>query len=166
MDLLDFEASDLYFEKRDSAEVEKLIAEASGNYADGEAELPLLQAFLRAPDSLNVLVSLNRFYYYQHRLGEALIVSERAFTLIAGQISFPIDWQKLTPEQVLKAPKEQLSWIRLYLFTLKSIAFLNMRLLNLETSRAILEKLVATDSKDRIGAGALLELVNRELEER
>lgn len=164
MDLLDFEATELYFEKRDSVEVEKLIAKASHHYSDGEAELPLLQAFLRAPDSLNVLVALNRFYYYQHRLGDALLISERAFILIAVQINFPVDWQKLTPDQVLNAPKEQLGWIRLYLFTLKSIAFLNMRLLNLQTSQAILQKLVAADSKDRIGASALLELVNQELE--
>ena len=47
----------------------------------------------------------------------------------------------------------------MYLFTLKAIGFLNMRLENLDLSQAIFEKLVELDSKDRIGAQGLLELV-------
>jgi hypothetical protein len=48
---------------------------------------------------------------------------------------------------------------QLYLFTLKAIGFLNMRLELLEVSQSIFEKLVELDSKDRIGAKGLLELV-------
>ncbi|AEG01483.1 hypothetical protein [Methylomonas methanica] len=159
MDLLEFEAKDLYFEKEDSAEVQALINYASELYSSGEAELPLLKAFLRAPDSFNVLVSLNRFYYYQHRLEEALLISERALMLIRKTIEFPEDWRALERSHISEAPKDWLTRIRFYLFTLKSIGFLNMRLENLELSRGIFEKLVALDDKDRIGAKALLALV-------
>lgn len=159
MDLLEFEAKDLYFQKEDSEEVQALIQYASELYSSGEAELPLLKAFLRAPDSINVLVSLNRFYYYQHRLEEALLISERALGLIRREIEFPEDWRQLDRTHINQAPKDWLTRIRLYLFTLKSIGFLNMRLENLELSRGIFEKLVALDDKDRIGAKALLELV-------
>lgn len=159
MDLLEFEAKDLYFQQEDSQEVQGLIQYASELYSSGEAELPLLQAFLRAPDSLNVLVSLNRFYYYQHRLEEALLISERALGLIRREIAFPDDWRQLEMMHISEAPKDWLTRIRLYLFTLKSIGFLNMRMENLELSRGIFEKLVALDDKDRIGAKALLELV-------
>ncbi|MCQ8102472.1 hypothetical protein NP590_00025 [Methylomonas sp. SURF-2] len=159
MDLLEFEAKDLYFEQEDSAEVQTLIQYASELYASGEAELPLLQAFLRAPDSINVLVSLNRFYYYQHRLEEALLISERALSLIRREIEFPDDWRQLDETHITQAPKDWLTRVRLYLFTLKSIGFLNMRMENLELSRGIFEKLVALDDRDRIGAKALLELV-------
>lgn len=159
MDLLEFEAKDLYFQKEDSEEVQALIKYASELYSSGEAELPLLQAFLRAPESLNVLVSLNRFYYYQHRLEEALLISERALVLIREGIAFPEDWRQLERTHISEAPKDWLTRIRLYLFTLKSIGFLNMRMENLELSRGIFEKLVALDDKDRIGAKALLALV-------
>ena len=63
------------------------------------------------------------------------------------------------------APADLLTQVRLYLFTLKAIGFLNMRLENLDLSQAIFEKLVELDSKDRIGAQGLLELViNRKAE--
>lgn len=159
MDLLDFEAKDLYFQQEDSQEVQDLIKFASELYAKGEAELPLLKAYLRAPESLNVLVALNRFYYYQHRLTEALIISEKALGLIQSGIDLPEDWRLLEMSDISDAPKQTLSRIRLYLFTLKSIGFLNMRLENLDLSRSIFEKLVAVDIKDRIGAKGLLELV-------
>lgn len=159
MDLLDFDAKDLYFQQADSSEVQDLIRFASEGYASGEAELPLLQAYLRAPESLNVLVALNRFYYYQHRLTEALLISEKALRLIKAGIAFPDDWQQLNLSHIKNAPKEDLTRVRLYLFTLKSIGFLNMRLENLSLSQGIFEKLVSLDEKDRIGAKALLELV-------
>lgn len=164
MDLLDFEAYELYYQQEDSPEVQELIQKAGENYANGEAELPLLQAFLRSPDSLNVLVALNRFYYYQHRLSEALIISERALELIRNRLEFPDDWQTLQLRHISDTPKELFSWIRLYLFTLKSIGFLKMRMHEMETSKAIFEKLVSLDSENRIGAQALLELVNSEIE--
>lgn len=159
MDLLQFEAKDLYFQQQDSPEVETLIQSASENYGKDLAELPLLKAYLRAPESLNVLVALNRFYYYQHRLPEALLISEKALALIRRDLAFPDDWRQLQPGHIAEAPKDRLTRIRLYLFTLKSIGFLHMRLENLELSRGIFEKLVALDAKDRIGAKPLLELV-------
>ncbi len=159
MDLLEFEAKDLYYEREDSEEVQRLIEMASEMYGSGEAELPLLKAYLRAPESLNVLVSLNRFYYYQHRLDEALLISERALELIRDGLEFPDDWRQLEMAHISDAPKDWLTRIRLYLFTLKSIGFLNMRLENLDLSRSIFEKLVALDDKDRIGAKPLLDLV-------
>jgi len=128
-------------------------------YSSGEAELPLLKAYLRSPESLNVLVGLNRFYYYQHRLPEALLISEKALELIRRGLDFPEDWRVLELNHITSADKVLLTRIRLYLFTLKSIGFLNMRMENLDLSREIFEKLVELDEKDRIGAAALLDLV-------
>ncbi|MBL1265700.1 hypothetical protein [Candidatus Methylomicrobium oryzae] len=161
MDLLQFDARDLYFETEDSEDVQNLIRSASEMYGSGSAELPLLQAYLRAPESLNVLVALNRFYYYQHRLAEALLIAEKALALIRRDVGFPDDWRQLETQHISEAPRERLTRIRLYLFTLKSIGFLHMRMKNLALSRSIFERLVMLDGKDRIGAKALLELVER-----
>lgn len=164
MDLLQFEAKDLYFQREDSEEVQTLIRNASELYGGGEAELPLLQAYLRAPESLNVLVALNRFYYYQHRLREALLISEKALALIQRGIGFPDDWRELQLADISSAPQDGLTQIRLYLFTLKSIGFLHMRLENLSVSQGIFQKLVALDEMNRIGARDLLALVEQRLE--
>ncbi|RIZ68459.1 MAG: hypothetical protein D0528_07590 [Methylococcales bacterium] len=159
MDLLDFEAQGLYFENEDTPEVENMIAIASENYASGEAELPLLRAYFLAPNSLNVLVALNRFYYYQHRLDDALAATLKALAVIRPLIDFPEDWRELQPHHLSDTPANLLTQVRLYLFTLKAIGFLNMRLELLDVSKSIFEKLVYLDGKDRIGAKGLLELV-------
>ena len=150
MDLLDFEAQGLYFEQPDVAGIKELIAAAAENYANGDAELPLLKAYFLAPESLNVLVALNRFYYYQHRLEEALSATTKALVVIRPTISFPEDWHELQPNHVNDVPANLLTEVRMYLFTLKAVGFLNMRLENLDLSQAIFEKLVSLDSKDRI----------------
>ena len=159
MDLLDFDAQGLYFEEPDVAGVKEMIATAAENYASGDAELPLLRAYFLAPESLNVLVALNRFYYYQHRLEDALNATFKALAVIRPLIGFPVDWRDLQPSHITDAPANLLTQVRLYLFTLKAIGFLNMRLEYLDLSQAIFEKLVGLDSKDRIGAKGLLELV-------
>ena len=161
MDLLDFEAQGLYFEEPDVAGVKELIATAAENYANGDAEMSLLKAYFIAPESLNVLVALNRFYYYQHRLEEALNATTKALFVIRPKIAFPEDWHELQVSHLNDAPGHLLTQVRLYLFTLKAIGFLNMRLEKLDLSQAIFEKLVELDSKDRIGALGLLELVGK-----
>jgi hypothetical protein len=106
-----------------------------------------------------VLVALNRFYYYQHRLEESLGATTKALMIIRPTIAFPEDWNDLQTSHIIDAPADLLTKIRMYLFTLKAVGFLNMRLENLDLSQAIFEKLVELDTKDRIGAKGLLELV-------
>jgi tetratricopeptide (TPR) repeat protein len=159
MDLLDFEAQGLYFEQADVAGVKELIATAAENYATGNAEFALLKAYFLAPESLNVLVALNRFYYYQHRLEDALSATNKALAVVGPMIAFPEDWRDLQAGHVNEARAESLTQVRLYLFTLKAVGFLNMRLDRLDLSQSVFEKLVELDSKDRIGAQGLLDLV-------
>lgn len=158
MDLLDFEAEGLYFEQADVAGVKELIAQAAEDYSNGDAEFPLLRAYFLAPESLNVLVALNRFYYYQHRLEDALLSTYKALAVIRASIDFPENWQDLQQQHIDNTAN--LTQVRLYLFTLKAVGFLNMRLHRLELSQQIFEKLVSLDSKNRIGAQALLDLLN------
>ncbi|MDO9212674.1 MAG: hypothetical protein Q7U23_02435 [Methylococcales bacterium] len=162
MDLLDFEAEGLYFEQSDVAGVKELIAQAAEDYSNGNAEFPLLRAYFLAPESLNVLVALNRFYYYQHRLEDALSATYKALAVIRSSIDFPEHWQDLQQQHLDDTPN--LTQVRLYLFTLKAVGFLNMRLHRLELSEQIFEKLISLDSKNRIGAQALLDLLkNRQI---
>ncbi|HNI49426.1 MAG TPA: hypothetical protein PLN96_16265, partial [Zoogloea sp.] len=81
MDLLDFSECKLYFEEDLPPEAEEMLAQASREYGQPDAEIALLRANLMVPDNLTVLVGLYRFYFYQHRLEEALRVAERAMYL-------------------------------------------------------------------------------------
>ena len=86
MDLLDFSDCKLYFEDALPAEAEQLIAEAAADYGQPNAEMALLRAHLLAPDHLTVLVALYRYYFYQHRLADVLIVAEHAMRVSAKSL--------------------------------------------------------------------------------
>lgn len=159
MDLLDFDVEELYFDAGEVAGVAELIRTAAANYSGGDAETPLLQAYALAPQSLNVLVALYRFYYYQNRLQDALRVAGETLEVQRKKLDFPVDWRTLSPGLVAAVSAEQRVPLRFYLFTLKAQGFLQMRLYNLDESRDVFEKLVELDPKDRIGAAGLLNLV-------
>jgi hypothetical protein len=155
MDLMDFEGENLYFEENLPAEVEGLIQTAGGLYGEGDAEPPLLDALKLAPESLNVLVALYRFYYYQHRLEDALVVARRSLEITAHRLNIPLDWNLLTEEHVTVGPAT-VALLRFHLLSLKAEAFLLLRLRRDQESRAILTKLVALDEKDRLKAKEML----------
>lgn len=157
MDLMDFEGENLYFEESLPAEVEELIQRAGGLYGEGEAEQPLLEALKLAPESLNVLVAVYRFYYYQHRLEDALGVAGRALAITASRLNIPLDWTLLGEGHVKVGPSA-MALLRFHLLSLKAKAYLLMRLGRKDESRAILTRLVELDEKNRLGAKQLLEV--------
>jgi tetratricopeptide (TPR) repeat protein len=157
MDLLDFDAKELYFEEACPIQVSTLLQQAAHAYSEGLSELPLLQAYFYTPEDLNVLVGLYRFFYYQHRYHDALIVAERAMMISARRLQLNT-WESLTPTQLENITNSPL--LRFYLLALKGAAYLHLRLENLAQGKAILEKLIQLDPKDRLGASALLHVVN------
>jgi hypothetical protein len=159
MDLLDFEVQDLYFEHDEGIEVTALLNQAAKDYGQDCAEISLLRAYFLAPESLNVLIALNRFYYYQHRLEDSLTATLKALAIIRQPLNFPENWQALQPQHLLNTPRELRTQLRLYLFCLKSVGFLNMRLHCFSSSQSIFEKLITVDPQDRIGAKALLAIL-------
>jgi hypothetical protein len=104
-------------------------------------------------------VALNRFYYYQHRLESALLATQKALAVIKGTINFPDNWQDLTLTDIENAPAPLLTKVRMYLFTLKAMGFLYLRMNEFNLSQSLFEKLASLDKEDRIGSKALLELV-------
>lgn len=156
MDLQDFESQQLYFDKPGSEEVDQLILEASRAYADGNAEPLLLKAYQMDPKSLTVLVALYRFYYYQHRLEEAIEIAYQAMSVTAPMIAFPDHWTEITQDHLGLGVMRSFTTVRFYLLALKGCAYLHLRLNRIETGVTMLNKVIAMDSKDRLGAKALL----------
>jgi hypothetical protein len=154
MDLLDFEGEALYFDDPPPENVTVLLAAAADSYGQGESELPLLQAYFFAPEHLMVIVALYRFFYYQHRYPETLIVAERALTLVGRRLHFPDQWSALTPDDLLGENKP-MSLIRFYLLALKGAAYVCLRLGQLENGKAMVEKILELDPEDRLNASVL-----------
>ncbi len=159
MDLLDFEGQSLYFEESLAPGVSDLIRLAASRYAEGSAENPLREALSRAPDSLTVLVALYRFYYYQHRLNDALNIADRVLAKSARKLSFPLDWRMLSELHIGRAALHSMAMLRFYLLALKAVAYLKLRLGLHEEGKAILRKLTELDSQNRLGARQLLQVI-------
>lgn len=160
MDLLDFSDCKLYFEDALPAEAEQLIAEAAADYGQPNAEMALLRAHLLAPDHLTVLVALYRYYFYQHRLNDVLIVADHAMRVSARYLGLPRDWRQIDETKLGAAASISFGLLRFYLLALKAESIVLLRLGRIDESRDRLNKLAALDSKDHLGAAKLLEVVN------
>lgn len=160
MDLLDFSDCQLYFEEPMPSEAANLLAQASSEYGDAGAELALLRAHLLAPENLTVLVGIYRYYFYQHRLDDALIVAERALAVAATQLRLNTDWRYMTHAHLGDAAQRSFGLLRFYLIALKAASVVLLRLGRFAAARERLQKLAELDSNDRLGVARLLEVVN------
>jgi len=160
MDLLDFSDCKLYFEDALPTEAELLIAQAAQDYGNPAAELALLRAHLLAPEHLTVLVSLYRYYFYQHRLQDVLVVAEHAKRISARHLGIPNDWRQIDEAQLGSAAATSFGLLRFYLLALKAESVVLLRLGRIAESRDRLSKLAALDSRDHLGAAKLLEVVD------
>ncbi len=159
MDLQNFEAQLLYFDFSISAEVNELLQRAGDAYGEGDAEHYLQKAYDLAPENLSVLVAMYRFYYYQHRYQAALDIAFQAMSVVAPRISFPSHWSHLTFNDLANGVVSSFTLVRFYLLALKGAAYLNLRLGKIAEGIYMLNKVVEFDSKDRLGARALLQAV-------
>ena len=159
MDLLDFEQSELYFDEPLAQDVVRLLEAAADNYGSDEAESLLLRARLLAPQHLMVLVALYRYYFYQHRYEDALLVGECTLAVVGRRLEFPESWMYLNEANLGEGVMRSMGLVRFYLMVLKATGYINLRLGYFEIGQAMLEKLVELDSNDRIGGKALLEVL-------
>jgi len=167
MDLLDFESQDLYFDEPLIEEAKQCIDSAAERYSgdtdeDG-AEEQLMRAYFLAPEHPLVLVALYRYFYYSHRLHDSLIIAERVLKIFAQRMDLPSNWQQLSQQHVQESAENNMTAVRFYLLALKGAGFLEMRLEKFQNAQKRLQKVLELDSKDRLGAQALLELLNTKI---
>ena len=120
----------------------------------------MLRANLLAPEHLTVLVSLYRYYFYQHRLNDVLIVADHAMRISAHHLGIPNDWRQIDEAQLGAAASTSFGLLRFYLLALKAESVVLLRLGRIDESRDRLTKLAALDTKDNLGAAKLLEVVD------
>ena len=158
MDLHDFDALELYFERPLAHAAQALLETASARYGENAAETErcLLRAHLLEPRHLSVLVALYRFYYYQHRLDEALQVADRALEVSGTDLGLHGDWRQLTVPAVAAAGTRSMGLLRFHLLALKGSGLLCLRLGRRNEAADRLSAVTAFDPGDRLGARFLL----------
>jgi tetratricopeptide (TPR) repeat protein len=157
-DLLDFDGEELYFDESLNPEAKACLDQAAERYAQEQSEMALLRAYFLEPRHPMVLVALYRYYYYQHRLTDALIVAERVLRIMAQRLELPLDWHDLTEVDLGSGAMISITQIRFYLLALKGAGYLELRLGDYDSARERLQKVVELDAKDRLGGQALLEV--------
>ena len=134
-----------------SPQLEALLQQA-GQLRDRPSEaLPLLQqARSVAPSHPAPLIALYRFYFYGHQFALARAVAEDALAIARTALGPNFGDEPPSDE----AARHDAA-VRFYLFTLKGMAYLNLRLGVLEDARTLLAELRRLDPQDHVG-GALL----------
>jgi tetratricopeptide (TPR) repeat protein len=163
VDLLEFDSEELYFDEPINPKTASLLAKASELYGQDEAETALMHAYFLEPEHPTVLVALYRYYYYQHRLAESLLVADRVLRVFAKRLDLPEDWRDLSEMHLGCGVMISMTMVRFYMQALKGAGYLELRLGDYASAMQRLEKVAELDSKDRLGALALLAVVREAL---
>lgn len=119
--------------------------------------LPLLeQARAAAPRHPAPLIALYRFYFYGHQLAQARAVGEDALAI--ARTALGPNFGDIPPGD--EATRGDAA-VRFYLFTLKGLAYLNMRLGTLDEAQLMLKELRRLDPQDHVGGALLLHVLTR-----
>lgn len=100
MDFLDFDDGELYFDEPMLEETSQCLEQSAEDYGETNAEHLLMRAYFLEPEHPMVLVATYRYFYYQHRLQDALIIAQRVITIFSTRLGLPLDWREVTTEQV------------------------------------------------------------------
>jgi len=96
---------------------------------------------------------LYRFHFYGHRLNEAREIAKQSLDVARAALG---DDFTVTDEQARFDAAT-----RYYLFSLKGLAYLSLRLGDIETGRRALDELRLLDPQDRVGGGLLTHVLKR-----
>lgn len=138
-------------------EVEALIARAGALRDRPDEALPLLEhARELAPRHPVPIIAMYRFHFYGHALEKARAAGEDALAI--ARTALGLDFGDVPPDD--DAVRGDAA-VRFYLFTLKGLAYLNLRLGELDEARLMLDALRRLDPKDHLGGGLLSHVLAR-----
>lgn len=158
-DFLDMDIDSLYFDAPMTAGVEQLIKQASECYGTPEAEMLLLRAYLMAPENLTVIVALYRYYYYQHRLEDTLLIAYRALEVSGRAIHLVPEWERITAHDVAGGAFKSVGLVRFYLLAIKALGVVKLRLGDIAGGKEAIRKVCMLDPQDRLKTKSFLEMV-------
>ncbi len=132
-------------------------------HSEAEAEAKVLEALALAPDALAARIGVYKFYFYRHRLAEALPHALSCVAFATRALGLPEDWRRIGPADaafvgtaVTLAPLP-----KLLMQTLIAAGYVMARLGRIAEAEEALAKVMELDSTDRLGAGRMLAVVRR-----
>jgi hypothetical protein len=125
---------------------------------EATAEGHIYEALEIAPGHLAVQLAAYKFYFYRHRLTEALPYAEICLAQILRRNQLPADWRDLRPEDAAFTSLD--AEPRMVLFALVANGYVLARLGRIEEGRVALTKVTELDPQDRMGARRLLEVID------
>lgn len=136
--------------------IDERLREAVEARADTvRCEALLWEAHRLGPRVLPVYYALYKFYFNRRRLEDAERVARIGLDAAAREGGFLADWRRLGPETTDWAAQGA---PRFFLFTLKALAFISLRLDRREEALAILDALARIDPDDHVGYGVIATL--------
>lgn len=120
-----------------------------------QCEAILWEAHKAGPRVLPVFYALYKFYFNRKRLNDAERVARIGLDAAAREGGFPADWSQLT---VATADWAAYGAPRFFLFTMKALAFIELRRHNNAKALAILAKMAEIDPVDQVGYGTIAAL--------
>ena len=87
-----------------------------------------------------------------------------AVRVIGRRLELPADWRDLCELSLGSGVMISMTQVRFYMLALKGAGYLELRLGDYPSALERLEKVAELDSKDRLGAQALLEVVREAIE--
>ena len=137
--------------------IDATLRRAADAYADTQTAEFLLWTALKADEScLGSYFSLYKFYFYKRMLAEAEEVALMGLQTAARQAGIDPDWMRLTAASAdwnrVDAPQH------FYLFTLKALAFMRLRLGRPAECAELLAKLQELDPRDSVGASVIRDI--------
>jgi hypothetical protein len=94
---------------------------------------------------------------------ETLKVAYRAMQVSGQMLDFPENWNELTTQHIGNGAMKSMGMVRFYLLALKGAGYINLRLGNTDEGISILEKVIAMDTNDRLGATFLLDVAKQHM---
>jgi len=139
------------------AAVVKLLRDAvEARHHPNRAEAILWSAQAMYPKCLPIYFALYKFYFHRGRLDAAEQATRLALDAAAAAGGFNPDWHGVTPATA--DWDETLAPQHFYLFSLKALAFIRLRLGDRRECLAILQKLAEIDPGGSVGATVIRDL--------
>lgn len=140
------------------ADVNAQLQKAASSIASGTESLDALcVAEALAPQQLEVIVALYKFHFYQGNIALAEDYVFQALIKAARGGGFKYNWESLTQASTdwgdIRGPG------RVYLYSLKALAFIRLRQEDPGNAEFILDTLNRLDPDDQVGANVIRDLL-------
>jgi hypothetical protein len=142
-----------HMDSRVNALLQSGVAAAGSN--PERAEHYFMQAQQQDPQCLQTYFALYKFYFYQARLLAAENAAHQGLQQAARQGGFDADYRRLLTSD-WHAGENEAAWF--YLYTLKALAFIKLRLDDSDSALSILRGLQRLDPTDRCGSSVIMSL--------